>query len=171
MLKYARKSFLLGVYMGSAAVKVLDDIEMNTVPQTLGLIFKTERTKQKLTLEVISEQLKIRKIFLQAIENEQFDELPGGVYTIGFIRSYAKYLNLDQEAIIEQLKDESFFVPAPLKSVGDEQHFPTSRFVPSGMVFVGLLLLALCTLSAYFFLDESPQLHINWPSTDSKTTL
>lgn len=77
MLKYARKSFLLGVYMGSAAVKVLDDIEMNTVPQTLGLIFKTERTKQKLTLEVISEQLKIRKIFLQAIENEQFDELPG----------------------------------------------------------------------------------------------
>ena len=160
MLKYARKSFLLGVYMGSAAVKVLDDIEMNTVPQTLGLIFKTERTKQKLTLEVISEQLKIRKIFLQAIENEQFDELPGGVYTIGFIRSYAKYLNLDQEAIIEQLKDEKFFKPISLPTVGDMQHFPTTRFVPSGMVIVGLLLLVFCAISAYIFFDDVP-VHIN----------
>ena len=171
MLKYTRKSFLLGVYMGSAVVKVLDDSEIGTVHQTLGLMFKTERTKQGITLEVVSEQLKIRKVFLQAIEDEQFDELPGGVYTVGFIRSYAKYLHLDHDAVIEQLKDESFFTPVPLKSVGDEQHFPTSRFVPSGMVFIGLLLLALCAFSAYFFLDDSPPLHINWPSTDSKATL
>ncbi len=156
--------------MGNAVAKVLDDIEMDVVPQTLGLMFKTERTKQGVTLEVISEQLKIRKVFLQAIENEQFDELPGGVYTVGFIRSYAKYLNLDHDAIIDQLKDESFFTPTPLKSVGDEQHFPTNRFVPSGMVFIGLLLLALCALSAYFFLDDEP-LHINWPSTGSKSAL
>ena len=156
--------------MGSTTARVLDDVEKDAMPQTLGLIFKTERTNQRITLEVISEQLKIRKVFLQAIEDEQFDELPGGVYTIGFIRSYAKYLNLDHDAIIEQLKDESFFTPVQLTTVGDEQHFPTNRFVPSGMVFIGLLLLALCAMSAYFFLDDEP-LHINWPNTNSKTAL
>ncbi len=156
--------------MGSALAQVLDDVEKDTSPQTLGLIFKVARTKQQKSLEVISEQLKIRKVFLQAIENEQFEMLPGGVYTVGFIRSYAKYLNLDHDAIIEQLKDESFFVPVRLPTVGDEQHFPTTRFVPSSMVFIGLLLLILCAISAYLFLDESP-IHINWPNTVSKTTL
>jgi len=162
--------FFTWCVMGSAAARVLDDVEKDAIPETLGLMFKTKRTNQKITLEVISEQLKIRKVFLQAIENEQFDELPGGVYTIGFIRSYAKYLNLDHDAIIEQLKDESFFTPVQLTTVGDEQHFPTNRFVPSGMVFIGLLLLALCAMSAYFFLDEAP-LHINWPNTESKAAL
>jgi len=161
---------LLGMFMGSALAQVLGDVEKDVAPQTLGMVFKNARTGQKKSLEVISEQLKIRKVFLQAIENEQFDMLPGGVYTVGFIRSYAKYLNLDHDAIIEQLKDESFFSPVRLPVVGDEQHFPTTRFVPSGMVFVGLLLVVLCAVAAYFFLDETP-IHINWPDTSLKATL
>lgn len=152
--------------MASALAQVLDDddvAEKNATPQTLGAIFKTARVKQKKTLEVISDQLKIRKVFLQAIENEQFDVLPGGVYTVGFIRSYAKYLNLDHDFVIEQLKNESFFSPVRLSTVGDEQHFPTTRFVPGNMIFVGLSLLILCGIAAYLFLGDAP-IHINWPT-------
>jgi cytoskeleton protein RodZ len=155
--------------MGIALAKVSEEVDKDVVPQTLGMIFRSARTRQNKDLEAISEQLKIRKVFLQAIENEQFDILPGGVYTIGFIRSYAQYLGLDHDAIIDQLKDESFCSPVRLSSVGDEQHFPTTRFVPSTMVFIGLLLLVLCGISAYFFLEDAP-IHINWPSM-TKTSL
>ncbi len=147
--------------MSGVAAQVLENVEANELPQTLGLVFKTQRLNQKKSLEAISEQLKIRKVFLQAIEEEQFDQLPGGVYTVGFIRTYAQHLGLDHDEIIEQLKDESFFLPVQLTSVGDEQHFPTNRFVPSGMVIVGLFLLILCAISAYIFLDDAP-VHINW---------
>ena len=156
--------------MGIALAKVSEEVDEGTIPQTLGMVFKTARMKQDKNLETISEQLKIRRVFLQAIENEQFDILPGGVYTVGFIRSYAQYLGLDHDAIIDQLKDESFFSPVRLASVGDEQHFPTTRFVPGNMVFIGLLLLALCGISAYFFLEDAP-IHINWPSVVSKVAL
>jgi cytoskeletal protein RodZ len=155
--------------MGSALAKVCEEVDKDPVPQTLGAIFKTARTEQGKNLDAISEHLKIRRVFLQAIENEQFDILPGGVYTVGFIRSYAQYLGLDHDTIINQLKNESFFSPVRLASVGDEQHFPTTRFVPSNMVFIGLLLLVLCGISAYFFLEDAP-IHINWPA-GSKTAL
>lgn len=156
--------------MGIALAKISEEVDKEVAPQTLGMVFRSARMRQDKNLEAISEQLKIRKVFLQAIENEQFDILPGGVYTVGFIRSYAQYLGLDHNAIIEQLKDESFFSPVRLSSVGDEQHFPTTRFVPSTMVFIGLLLLVLCGISAYFFLEDAP-IHINWPSVMTKASL
>ena len=154
--------------MNSAAAQVLESVK-DGEPRTLGLVFKTRRLDQKKTLEEVAEQLKIRKIFLQAIEDEQFDQLPGGVYTVGFIRTYAQYLGLDHEVIIEQLKDESFFLPVQLSTVGDIQHFPTNRFVPSGMIIVGIFFLLLCAVTAYVFLDDAT-VHINW-HTDSKPTL
>lgn len=157
-------------YMGSVAAQALENVEENEVPQTLGFIFKTQRLSQKKSLESIAEQLKIRKIFLQAIEEEQFDELPGGVYTVGFIRTYAQYLGLDHDTIIERLKNESFFLPVRLTSVGDEQHFSKNRFVPSGMIIVGLFLLILCAISAYIFLDDAP-VHINWHASQKGTDL
>ncbi len=148
--------------MGNALAKVVDDVASDLEPQTLGVIFKNARVGQKKNLEVIAEQLKIRKVFLEAIENEQFEQLPGGVYTVGFIRSYAKYLNLDHDAIINQLKDEKFFKPINLPTVGDVEHFPTTRFVPRGMVIVGLFLLAFCAIATYVFFEDLP-VQINWP--------
>ncbi len=147
--------------MGSALAQVVDNVENDITSETLGAIFKNARMLQNKNLEIISEHLKIRKVFLEAIENEQFEQLPGGVYTVGFIRSYAKYLNLDHDAIIDQLKDEKFFKPISLPTVGDMRHFPTTRFVPSGMVIVGMLLLVFCAISAYIFFDDVP-VHINW---------
>ena len=149
--------------MGNALAQVVDNVEIDLKPQTLGAIFKNSRISQKKNLEIISEHLKIRKVFLEAIENEQFEYLPGGVYTVGFIRSYAKYLHLDHDAIIDQLKDKTFFKPINLPTVGDMQHFPTTRFVPRGMVIVGLFLLVFCVIAAYLFFDDIP-VHINWPN-------
>ncbi|HEY1676735.1 MAG TPA: RodZ domain-containing protein [Candidatus Sulfotelmatobacter sp.] len=66
--------------------------------------FRKAREAKELTLDDVSNVTKIGPRMLQAIEEENFDRLPGGVFNKGFIRAYAKHLGLDaEEAITEYL--------------------------------------------------------------------
>ena len=66
----------------------------------IGEYLKKIRIKRKKTLFNVSEELKISISYLQAIENDQYSKTPGGAYTIGFIRTYADYLNLESPTFI-----------------------------------------------------------------------
>jgi cytoskeleton protein RodZ len=70
----------------------------------VGETLRRERLKRNLDLEEISGELKISKRFLQAIENDQYDKLPGGVFAKSFVRQYARLLGLDEEAIAGQVQ-------------------------------------------------------------------
>ena len=59
--------------------------------------FLKARERKELSLDDVSNVTKISPRMLQAIEEEQFDQLPGGVFNRGFIRAYAKHLGLDAE--------------------------------------------------------------------------
>jgi cytoskeletal protein RodZ len=62
--------------------------------------FRKEREKKGISLDDVSQVTKIGSRMLQAIEEEHFDQLPGGVFNKGFIRAYAKHLGLnDEEAV------------------------------------------------------------------------
>jgi cytoskeleton protein RodZ len=66
--------------------------------------FRNEREKKGFSLDDVSNVTKIGSRMLQAIEEEHFDQLPGGVFNKGFIRAYAKHLGLnDAEAVTEYL--------------------------------------------------------------------
>ncbi len=62
--------------------------------------FRKERERREIKLEDVSNSTKIGSRMLRAIEEEHFDQLPGGVFNKGFIRAYAKYLGLDEEETI-----------------------------------------------------------------------
>jgi cytoskeleton protein RodZ len=62
-----------------------------------------ERTRRGLDLEEVSRDTKISVRFLEYIEAEQFDKLPGGVFTKSFVRQYARALGLDEEEITNEL--------------------------------------------------------------------
>ena len=69
-----------------------------------GNKFRQAREKKQLSYEDVSKVTKIGSRMLRAIEEENFDLLPGGVFNKGFIRSYAKHLGLDpDEAVNEYL--------------------------------------------------------------------
>jgi cytoskeletal protein RodZ len=71
---------------------------------TLGNKFFSERERRGLTLDDVSNVTKISARMLKAIEEEHFDQLPGGVFNKGFIRAYARHLGLDgEEAVNEYL--------------------------------------------------------------------
>ena len=66
--------------------------------------FRQAREKKDLTLDQVSNVTKISSRMLKAIEEEHFDQLPGGVFNKGFIRAYAKHLGLnDEEAVNDYL--------------------------------------------------------------------
>jgi len=62
--------------------------------------FRKAREKKELSLDDVSNVTKISARMLQAIEEEHFDQLPGGVFNRGFIRAYAKHLGLNSEEAV-----------------------------------------------------------------------
>lgn len=69
---------------------------------SLGNILKEERLKQGKNIKEIEIVTKIRGKYLLAIENDNFDALPGATYTRAFIRSYAKALDIESSPLIEE---------------------------------------------------------------------
>jgi cytoskeletal protein RodZ len=67
-----------------------------------GERLKREREMRGVGLEEISAATRISTRFLAALENERWHELPGGVFNRGFIRAVARYLGLDEEALIAE---------------------------------------------------------------------
>jgi len=67
-----------------------------------GERLKRERELREVTLEEITSATRIGSRFLDALENEDWDKLPGGVFNRGFVRSIARYLGLDEEAFLAE---------------------------------------------------------------------
>lgn len=124
--------------------------------ESFGARLKREREKRKITLDDISAATKIAPRFLVALEADQFDQLPGGIFNKGFVRSYASHLGLDEnQTIADFVAASAPVVPeAPLEgapvlaSLAD--HVPESRIksktatdgLPWGMFALALLVFA-----------------------------
>src|SRR5262244_519132 len=61
---------------------------------------RREREMRGVSLEEISGSTKIGTRSLKALEEEDFEKLPGGIFNKGFVRAYAKYLGLDEEQAV-----------------------------------------------------------------------
>lgn len=70
----------------------------------IGGLLKDKRLSKGITLDRIAADLKIRVSFLKALEEENFDIFPADVYTMGYIRTYAMYLGIEPEPLIEEFK-------------------------------------------------------------------
>ena len=69
---------------------------------SFGESLKRERELRGVTLDEISLATRISTRFLRAIENERWDELPGGVFNRGFVRAMARYIGLDEESTVAE---------------------------------------------------------------------
>lgn len=68
----------------------------------IGSTLREARNRRRIDLSEVEATTKIRLRYLRAIENEEWDVLPGGPYARGFIRTYAAYLGLDGERLAEE---------------------------------------------------------------------
>jgi hypothetical protein len=70
----------------------------------IGATLREARSRRKVDLSEVEAAIKIRVRYLRAMENEEWDALPGGAYTRAFIRTYAAHLGLDGERLADEYK-------------------------------------------------------------------
>lgn len=71
----------------------------------VGTILREARNRRKLELSEVEAATRIRFRYLRAIEDEEWDVLPGGFYTRGFIRTYASFLGLDGDRLVGDYRE------------------------------------------------------------------
>jgi cytoskeleton protein RodZ len=69
----------------------------------IGDTLRSTREHRGLSIEQVAQDTRISARFLEALEAEQFDELPAPVYVRGFLRSYANYLKIDAQPLLDSL--------------------------------------------------------------------
>ncbi len=77
----------------------------------VGRLLKEMRLQKGLRLPDVAKRLCIRRIYLEAIEESDYKEIPPFPYGVGFIRSYADFLGLNSGNIVELYKEETNITP------------------------------------------------------------
>jgi cytoskeletal protein RodZ len=72
--------------------------------EKIGEKLRNARELKKLTIKDISKETNISTRFLEALEEEEFDKIPGEPYLLGFLRNYAEFLKLDGDEIVQNYK-------------------------------------------------------------------
>lgn len=117
----------------------------------VGDLLRRTRDEQGGDIDSIGATLRIRAAYLVAIEEARYDRLPGPVYALGFVRSYANHLGLDGDEAVRRFK---------LEAAGLEQRrdlaFPmplTPRSIPGGRMLLVAFVLAVCAYGIWHYLS------------------
>jgi len=130
--------------------------EQETGLPSFGENLRREREKRNITLEQISQSTKIGTRMLQALEEDRFSQLPGGIFNKGFVRAYARHLGLDEDQTVADYLQASGDAPPAQPELSTEETVPQieasadapPRQLPWGL-FAAILLLAALALSIW----------------------
>ena len=117
--------------------------------ETMGQDLRAARQRKGEDVASVSRALKIRKDYLEALEESKFDAMPGRTYALGFIRSYADYLGLDPKRSVERFKAETagrWGQEDSKLNLGDEQE----RRLPQGIIILAVVLVLAIAYGGYY---------------------
>lgn len=125
----------------------------------LGLALKEARETMDLSLDDLQEKTKIQKRYLLAIEEGEFDRLPGHFYTRAFIKSYAETVGLDPNEIFETYRSEVPRTGSDLETLPPRNSRETIRSSSSGNVmknvqYVIIVVIVLIVAVVIWFLAQ-----------------
>lgn len=80
----------------------------------LGERFRAAREARGLTLSDVAEHIRIRSVYLAAIEDENWSAIGAPVYIRGFLRTYARFLGLEPEEVVAEFNSQASAPPAPV---------------------------------------------------------
>src|ERR1035437_3516917 len=137
----------------------------------VGETLRRERLKRNLDLEEISRELKISTRFLQAIENDQYDKLPGGIFAKSFVRQYARLLGLDEADIAGRVQQvlapevaqpvqkakQASVAPIQVPKVDEWERVGDKRFRWSGWLSAVVLVAVMLVCSAVYAWMQRPK--------------
>jgi len=145
----------------------------------IGNFLREKREAKGISLIEVEKDLKIRKKYLQGLEDGNLDLIPGKTYLIGYLRNYSKYLGIDEENInqiiqtydnlekkkvdLEKTKEDNIYIQTKERSIFEKKRFtfPVKYVYLTSFVliiFVGLILLSNSLREAQDFPVPSPEI-------------
>ena len=112
----------------------------------LGELLRAQRERKGITLEQAAEDTRIREKFLAALESGDHLGLPGAVYTKGFLRNYADYLDLDSTELIGLYAAERGGTPEPVRDFEPMRPIMRRNVLISPAILVPVVVLAAVVL-------------------------
>ncbi|HET9416926.1 MAG TPA: RodZ domain-containing protein [Candidatus Limnocylindria bacterium] len=140
----------------------------------LGEVLRAARESKGVDLPRVERETKIRERYLSALERGEYRELPGSVYTKGFLRNYGAYLGLDPEYLIDlyriettELRAERPAPPAPPRPISGRRN--RAFVVTPNAVVAAILTLLVGGFIAYLGFEfvnfaRTPELRITQPA-------
>lgn len=147
--------------------------EQFSFPVSVGERLRLAREKKSLSLAEVSAETRISERHLTLLEQGDFGSLPGKTYAVGFSRSYAKLLGLDEGEIARDVRAELSFIDQGDQSragafePGDPAHVPSARLAWLS-AFAGLAIFA---TGSYFVWTSyvAPAGELPWLTQDEPT--
>ena len=145
----------------------------------IGNFLRESREARGISLIEVEKDLKIRKKYLQALEEGNIDLIPGKTYIVGYLKNYSKYLDIDekninqiiqtynnlekQKSVIKETKKENIYLKTKDRSMFEKKRsfLPVKYVYLSGfliIIFIGLLLLSRSLKEAQDFPIPSPEI-------------
>lgn len=131
------------------------DDKAQSPSQGVGSLLRASRSRLGEDLRSVAQNLRIRHVYLEAIEESRFADLPGATYAVGFVRAYAEYLGLDGHEVVRRFKEEYsevekrpdlvFPVPVP------------ERSMPTGAILLVSAILALAAYGGWYVLSNDTE--------------
>lgn len=134
----------------------------------VGVVLREARQLVGTDLNDVATSLRIRYVYLSAIEAGRFDDLPGATYAIGFVRTYADYLGLDSDRLVERFKSEVGGI-GPQQQLEFPTPMPDGRF-PGGAILTVSILLAVAAVGGWTYLQGRDAVVVERVSEPPQTT-
>jgi cytoskeleton protein RodZ len=137
-----------------------------------GETLRGQREKKGITLEQAASDTRIREKFLKALEDSDYQTLPGAVYTKGFLRNYAEYLELPAEELVVQFHQERDQpdVPRtfkPLNPIARRSYVFTPAVLVPVVVLAGIVLFVSYLYYQFVSFAVPPRIEVTEPATDA----
>lgn len=146
--------------------------------KTLGERLRIKRKELGLSVNKVSEDLKIRPEFIESIENDDFKSFKSEVYIKGFIRSYSKYLGLDENTFLSIYRRDIEVLHSKTENskLSDNNSGKSTRInitrekIKYFYLFFTLVILFCITLSIVNKAFEPPKIKLTYPITAFENT-
>jgi len=127
--------------------------------ESLGQELKKERQARNISIDEMSSSTKIVGRYLEALEQDRFDAMPGGFFVKGIVRAYAKYVGLDEKEVLERYRQAGVFDERDgSRTAGErfEASFPGKRKLIVGLI-VGLGIVLVLVALMFLWKSRRPR--------------
>jgi cytoskeletal protein RodZ len=130
----------------------MPELSSHSHRESVSAVLRRAREKHGQDVRTVAQVLRIRQVYLEALESGSYDRLPGNAYALGFLRTYAEYLGLNANNIVDRFKDE---VQGPERHT--ELVFPEPVIegrIPGGAIILISVVLLSAAYGGWFYMTN-----------------